>query len=82
MPKQPKNYGDMVRRARDLMPERLGYDERWTQAALANVLGVEPNYVAMIERGEREPSNLFQHCLDFAMQMAQAGLDPRAPSAW
>ncbi len=76
-------YGEMVRRARELMPERLGYsDERWTQSALADILGVDSNYVAMVERGEREPSKLFQRCLDYAMQLAMAGLDPRAPSLW
>lgn len=79
-----KLYAEMVRRARDEMPRRLDYDDEapWTQSAMAALVGVEPNYWAMVERGEREPSRMFQRCLDYAMQMASAGLDPRAPSVW
>ncbi len=80
MPNQ--NYADMVRRARDEMPRRLGYDETWTQSDMAIIVGCTANHWAMIERSETDAGTTFQRCLDYAMQMAAHNLDPRAPSMW
>jgi transcriptional regulator with XRE-family HTH domain len=68
--------GEMVRQSRTEIPRLLGYDERWTQVKLAIVLGVESNYIAMVERNERQPSELFKRALKFVLQLAQHGIDP------
>ena len=79
MPKQkPFNWSEHVRNARTQIPENLGHDEKWTQVALAEILGVSSNYIAMVERGEKEPSDLFKRALNFALQMSAHNLDPRA----
>lgn len=83
----PKNENtaqvEMIARARTEMPNRLDYtDEVWTQAQMAGILGVTENYYARVERGDETPSSLFLFALDFAMQLAQNGLDPRSRSVW
>lgn len=77
-----KSWADLVKRARTEMPRRLGLNKPWRQEDLAAVLGVSTNYVAMVERGEREPSALFIRALDFAMQLAGERRDPRKQSLW
>lgn len=64
--------------ARSFIPAALGYDETWTQSALAGLLGVDPNYVAIIERGEKEPGKQYQLTLGYLIQMARNGIDPRS----
>lgn len=76
---KPFNWAEYVRNARTTIPHNLGYtDERWTQVAFAAMLGVTSNYIAMVERDEKEPSDLFKRALNFALQMSANGLDPRA----
>jgi transcriptional regulator with XRE-family HTH domain len=82
----PKNENteqiEMIKRARIEIPRRLGYDEIWTQAQMAGIVGVSTNYWARIERGDEKPSSVFLSALDLAMRLAAHDDDPRARSVW
>jgi helix-turn-helix protein len=73
-----ENWAQYTRAARSFIPAALDYDETWTQSALASLLGVDPNYVSMVERGDREPGRQYQLTLSYLIQMARSGLDPRS----
>jgi len=74
------NWAEYVRSARDYIPQALDYDDEapWSQEAFGSMLGVSGNYVAIIERGEKEPGLPFRKHLQHLLIMARNGLDPRA----
>lgn len=73
-----ENWAQYTLAARSFIPAALGYDETWTQGALASLLGVDPNYISMVERGDREPGKQFQLTLSYLITMARNGIDPRS----
>lgn len=80
--KPPKfeNWSQYTRAAREFIPCALDYADEapWSQETLGSILGVSGNYVAIIERGEKEPGMPFRKCLQHVLTMARNGLDPRA----
>jgi hypothetical protein len=75
-----ENWAQYTKAAREYIPQALGYGDEapWTQAALADLLGVDVNYISILERGEKEPGKAFRLHLRRLMIMARNGLDPRA----
>lgn len=73
-----ESWAQYTRAAREFIPRALDYDETWTQAAIAGLLGVDPNYISMVERGDREPGKQYQLTLGYLIQMARNGIDPRS----
>lgn len=73
------NWAQYTKDARTLIPTALDYADEapWSQEALGSMLGVSGNYVAIIERGEKEPGLPFQTHLRHLVIMAQHGIDPR-----
>ena len=73
------NCAQYVRDARDYIPRVLGLTDEapWTQAKLADLIGVDPNYIGIIERGEKEPSQHFRNTLVYIFALAENKIDPR-----
>ena len=82
LPEPPtfESWGQYTRDARDYSPRALNYGDEspWTQETLAGLIGVDKNYVSIIERGEKEPGQQFRLLLNYLLIMARNGLDPRA----
>jgi transcriptional regulator with XRE-family HTH domain len=76
MPRK-QTWAEQVRAARKNIADRLG-QAQWTQAQMAQALGVAPNHVAMWERGERQPSNQSIRSLIYCQALALKGIDPRS----
>lgn len=74
------NWAQYTKDARTFIPTALDYADEapWSQEALGSMLGVSGNYIAIIERGEKEPGLPFRKCLQHVLTMARNGLDPRA----
>lgn len=72
-----QSWAQITREARDVLPRLLHYDEVWTQAALGALLGVSGNYVALVERGEKQPGMQYRLTLTYLLKLAEAGIDPR-----
>ena len=81
MPSELKfsNWAQYTKDARTFIPTALDYagEAPWSQEALGSMLGVSGNYVAIIERGEKEPGLPFQKHLRHLVIMSQHGIDPR-----
>lgn len=73
-----ENWAQYTRDARSFIPIALGHDEIWTQGTLASLLGVDSNYVSMIERRDKEPGKRFKITIGYLIKMAQNGIDPRS----
>ncbi len=74
-----KTWAQYTRAAREFIPTALDYADEspWSQETLGSMLGVSGNYVAIIERGEKEPGMPYRRHLRHLLIMAQHGLDPR-----
>lgn len=74
-----ENWAQYTRDARTFIPTALDYTDEapWSQETLGSMLGVTGNYVAIIERGEKEPGLPFKMHLRHLLIMAQHGIDPR-----
>ena len=72
-----ESWAQYTSAARSFIPAALGYDEIWTQGALAAMLGVDSNYISMVERGSRKPGKQFQLTLGYLIIMARNRIDPR-----
>ncbi len=73
-----RDWPARVRQAREDLPRLLGESGRWTQAQLAEVMGLSgKNHVALWERGERQPSRQAEVMLDYLYAMCERGIDPR-----
>ena len=73
------NWAQYTKDARTFIPTALDYADEapWSQKTLGSMLGVSGNYVAIIERGEKEPGLPFKKHLRHLLIMAQHGIDPR-----
>lgn len=82
LPEPPafETWAQYLRAARDYVPQALNYADKapWSQSAFASLLGVDANYISMIERGDREPGLQFRLTLNYVLILARNGLDPRA----
>lgn len=74
-----ENWAQYTRAAREFIPCALDVADEspWSQESLGSMLGVSGNYVAIVERGEREPGLPYKRHLQHLLMMAQHGLDPR-----
>jgi len=77
MAKKQPTWAESVRSARTNLPARLG-QEPWTQAQLAEALGVSSNMIAMWERGERNASSQSLRILAYCYALVLKGIDPRS----
>lgn len=73
-----ENWAQYTRDARTYIPAALDYDETWSQATLAAVLGVNPNYISMIERGKKRPGKQYRVTFSYIIGMADMRVDPRS----
>jgi DNA-binding XRE family transcriptional regulator len=65
-----KPFSEILRQARTDIAIAIGRDKKLTQTEMARVLGVAPNYVAMLEKGGYEPSATIRNCLAYAVRLA------------
>lgn len=72
-----ETWAERVRQAREDLPRLLGESDPWTQAQMAEVMGVASNHVARWERGEREPSGTAERTLVYLYALCGRKINPR-----
>lgn len=72
MPKERKEkpFDEVLREARTHIANATGRDRKLTQTDMAKILGIAPNYVAMLESGDYQPSATIKNCLAYAVRLA------------
>ena len=70
MPKKEIPFSVRLRSARSEIATVTGLPKKLNQAEMGKLLGVHPNYIARLERGESEPSATIERCLTYAVNLA------------
>lgn len=68
-PKKEKPFSEILKQARTDIAVATGREKKLTQTEMARILGVAPNYVAMLEAGQ-QPSATLRNCLAYAVRLA------------